>query len=207
MTILAFNVRAPKAKEPPLWWPMFSLPNDQVKFPIKVEGFALVPTDDFRFEAIKKKQPRLGNFLERFKTEFGDAGEPSTIVWRKDKPDPNRSGADRLTCDCCPPVFSRRLYLTWPRFAQSSTGQELIVRPATSMRTSEGACARQRTSAAIEYFRTPRATRKFFADAPATVRHRAEASLLMAAANSASVRPRSPASYSTIIQRTRLTAS
>jgi len=59
---------------------MFSLPNDQVNIPIEVEGFALVPTDDFHFEAIKKKQPRLGNFLERFKTAFGDAVEPSTIV-------------------------------------------------------------------------------------------------------------------------------
>jgi hypothetical protein len=36
--------------------------------------------------------------------------------------------------------------------------------------------ARQRR---FEYFRTPRATREFFANAPATVRHRAEASLLM----------------------------
>jgi hypothetical protein len=36
---------------------MFSLPNVQVKFPIQVEGFALVPADDFRIEAIKKKLP------------------------------------------------------------------------------------------------------------------------------------------------------
>lgn len=70
---------------------MFSLPNVQVKFPIEVEGFALVPTDDFRIEAIKKKQPRLGSFLKRFKTEFGDAVEPSTIIWRKDKADTYRS--------------------------------------------------------------------------------------------------------------------
>jgi hypothetical protein len=31
-----------KAKEPPLWAPMFSLPNVHVKFPIDVDGFALV---------------------------------------------------------------------------------------------------------------------------------------------------------------------
>ena len=42
---------------------MFSLPNVQIKFPLQVEGFALVPADDFRIEAIKKKQPRLGSFL------------------------------------------------------------------------------------------------------------------------------------------------
>ncbi|MET4625486.1 hypothetical protein ABIB83_002499 [Bradyrhizobium sp. I1.8.5] len=83
--------RAPRAKEPLLWWPMFSLPNVRVKFPIQVEGFALVPADDFRIEAIKKKQPRLGSFLKRFKTEFGDAVEPSTIIWRKDRPDTYRS--------------------------------------------------------------------------------------------------------------------
>ena len=59
--------------------------------PIQVEGFALVPTDDFRIEAIKKKQPRLRSFLKRFRTEFGDAVEPSTIIWRKDKPDSYRS--------------------------------------------------------------------------------------------------------------------
>jgi hypothetical protein len=26
-------------------------------------------------------------------------------------------GADKLTRDCCPPVFSRRLYLTWPSYS------------------------------------------------------------------------------------------
>jgi hypothetical protein len=39
------------------------------------------------------------------------------------------------------------------------------------------------------------------------VRHRAEASLLMSAAKFPSVRRCSPASYSTIIQRTRLMAT
>ena len=76
-----------KAKEPPLWAPMFSLPNVHVKFPIDVDGFALVAPDDFRIKAIKKQQPRLGSFLKRFKTEFGDPVQPSTIIWRKDKPD------------------------------------------------------------------------------------------------------------------------
>jgi hypothetical protein len=51
-----------KAKEPPLWAPMFSLPNVHVKFPIDVDGFALVAPDDFRIKAIKKQQPRLGSF-------------------------------------------------------------------------------------------------------------------------------------------------
>jgi len=63
--------------------------------------------------------------------------------------------------------------------------------------------ARQRR---FEYFRTPRATEKFFANAPATLRHRAEAGLPILGANSASVRSCSPASYSTIIQRMRLVA-
>ena len=52
-----------KAKEPPLWAPMFSLPNVHVKFPIDVDGFALVAPDDFRIKAIKKQQPRLGSLL------------------------------------------------------------------------------------------------------------------------------------------------
>jgi hypothetical protein len=69
-----------KAKEPPLWAPMFSLPNVHVKFPIDVDGFALVAPDDFRIKAIKKQQPRLGSFLKRFKTEFGDPVQPSTII-------------------------------------------------------------------------------------------------------------------------------
>src|SRR5713101_4344548 len=68
-----------KAKEPPLWAPMFSLPNVHVKFPIDVDGFALVAPDDFRIKAIKKQQPRLGSFLKKFKTEFGDPVQPSTI--------------------------------------------------------------------------------------------------------------------------------
>ena len=53
-----------KAKEPPLWAPMFSLPNVHVKFPIDVDGFALVAPDDFRIKAIKKQQPRLRSFLK-----------------------------------------------------------------------------------------------------------------------------------------------
>ncbi len=80
-----------KAKEPPLWAPMFSLPNVHVKFPIDVDGFALVAPDDFRIKAIKKQQPRLGSFLKKFKTEFGDPVQPSTIIWRKDKPDTYRT--------------------------------------------------------------------------------------------------------------------
>lgn len=80
-----------KAKEPPLWAPMFSLPNVHVKFPIDVDGFALVAPDDFRIKAIKKQQPRLGSFLKRFKTEFGDPVQPSTIIWRNDKPDNYRT--------------------------------------------------------------------------------------------------------------------
>jgi hypothetical protein len=51
---------------------MFSLPNLQVKFPIDVDGFALVAPDDFRIAAIKKQQPRHGTFLGKFRTEFGD---------------------------------------------------------------------------------------------------------------------------------------
>lgn len=78
-------------KETPLWWPMFSLPNVQVKFPIEIDGFALVPADDFRIKAITKKQPRLGSFLKRFKTEFGDPVEPSTIIWRTNQPDSYRT--------------------------------------------------------------------------------------------------------------------
>ncbi|MGJ4994996.1 hypothetical protein ACQR0Z_11310 [Bradyrhizobium sp. HKCCYLS3077] len=80
-----------KPKEPPFWWPMFSLPNLQIRFPIEIDGFALVPVNDFRIEAIKKKQPRLGSFLKRFKTEFGDPVAPSTIIWRRDKPDTYRT--------------------------------------------------------------------------------------------------------------------
>lgn len=83
--------KAVRPKKPPLWWPMFSLPNLQVKFPIEVDGFALVATDDFRITSITKQQPRLGSFLKKFKTEFGDPVQPSTIIWRKDKPDTYRS--------------------------------------------------------------------------------------------------------------------
>src|SRR5882672_280725 len=70
-----------EAKEPPLWAPMFSLPNVHVKFPIDVDGFALVAPDDFRIKAIKKQQPRQGSFLKKFKTEFGDPVQPSTIIF------------------------------------------------------------------------------------------------------------------------------
>src|ERR1700755_3183125 len=80
-----------KRQPSPLWSPMFSLPNVRIKFPIQVDGFALVSPDDFRVSAIKKKQPRLGSFLKKFKTEFGDLVEPSTMIWRKDKPDTYRT--------------------------------------------------------------------------------------------------------------------
>jgi putative SOS response-associated peptidase YedK len=49
-----------------------------------------------------------------------------------------------------PPVFSRRLYLTWPSHSyKARQEQELIERRASSMRTSEGARVRQRTSAVV----------------------------------------------------------
>jgi hypothetical protein len=80
-----------KAKQPPLWAPMFSLPNVHVTFPVEVDGFALVAPDDFRITAIKKQQPRLGSFLKRFKNEFRMEVQPSTIIWRRDKPDTYRT--------------------------------------------------------------------------------------------------------------------
>jgi hypothetical protein len=80
-----------KSKETPLWWPMFALPNVHTTFPIEVDGFAMVAPDDFRIKAIAKKQPRFGSFLKKFKTEFGVPVKPSTIIWRKDKPDTYRS--------------------------------------------------------------------------------------------------------------------
>src|SRR5437763_10446571 len=95
----------------------------------------------------------------------------------------------RLTCDGCPPVFSRRLYLTWPSYSHKARQDESWLcdeqRQCEHPRALAYDSARQRR---FEYFRTPRATRKFFANAPATVRHRAEANLLMSAVNSAGAR-------------------
>jgi hypothetical protein len=81
----------PNTKEPPLWAPMFALPNVRTTSPIEVDGFALVAPDDFRITAINKQQPRLGKFLKKFKTEFGEPVSPSTIIWRRDKPDRYRT--------------------------------------------------------------------------------------------------------------------
>src|ERR1700736_4745612 len=80
-----------KPKAPPLWWPMFALPNVHTTFPIEVDGFALVPPNDFRIQAIAREQPRFGTFMKKFKTEFGDPVQPSTIIWRRDKPDTYRA--------------------------------------------------------------------------------------------------------------------
>jgi hypothetical protein len=81
----------PEERDTPLWWPMFALPNVHVTFPIEVDGFAMAAPDDFRIKAIAKKQPRFGSFMKKFKTEFGVPVQPSTIIWRKDKPDTYRS--------------------------------------------------------------------------------------------------------------------
>lgn len=81
----------PDQAEPPLWAPMFSLPNVETTFAIEVDGFALVSANDYRIQAINKQQPRLGSFLKKFKNEFGTAVEPSTIIWRRDKPDSYRT--------------------------------------------------------------------------------------------------------------------
>jgi hypothetical protein len=105
-------------------------------------------------------------------------------------------GADRLICDRCLQVFSRRLYLTRTSYSHK------LDRPRVDCATSNvnaNIRGRSRTTAHVSgggfaYFRTPRATRKFFANAPATVRHRAEANLLTSAVNSASARRCSPAS-------------
>jgi hypothetical protein len=68
------------------WWPMFALPNVHTTFPIEVDGFALVPTGDFRIQAIAHQQRRFGSFMKKFKTEFGDPVQPSVLIWRKDGP-------------------------------------------------------------------------------------------------------------------------
>jgi hypothetical protein len=60
----------PDQKEPPLWAPMFSLPNIETTFEIEVDGFALVPTNDFRIKAINKQQPRLGSLPHRCSNEL-----------------------------------------------------------------------------------------------------------------------------------------
>jgi hypothetical protein len=78
--------RKAKLKEPPLWWPMFASPNVHTTFPIEADGFGLVPPDDFRIQAIAREQRRFGSFMNKFKTEFGDPVQPSTIIWRRDKP-------------------------------------------------------------------------------------------------------------------------
>jgi hypothetical protein len=80
-----------RPREAPLWAPMFALPNVYVKFPIEVDGFALVPPNDFRINAIAKAQPRFGSFMKRFKNEFGSPLHPSVIIWRRDKPDTYRT--------------------------------------------------------------------------------------------------------------------
>jgi hypothetical protein len=67
----------------------------------------------------------------------------------------------------------------------------------TRGRDGGGALCLRRMQRRFEYFRTPRATRKVFANSPATVRLRAEASLQMSTANSPSIRRCSPACYST----------
>src|SRR6266478_4563898 len=107
-------------------------------------------------------------------------------------------GADRLMCDCCPPVFSPRLYLTWPSYsheldrtrvdcATSNVNADIRGRSRTTAHVSGG----------LNISGHQGRRGNSFANAPATVRHRAQASLLMWAANSASVRRCSPASYST----------
>src|SRR5260370_3065107 len=44
-------------------------------------------------------------------------------------------GADRLTCDCCPPVFSLRLYLTLPSYSHKARQDRLCF--ATKQRRAE----------------------------------------------------------------------
>src|SRR6266478_5368237 len=69
-------------------------------------------------------------------------------------------GADRLTCDCCPPVFSRRLYLTWPSYSHKARQDKSCLcdeqRQCEHPRALAYDSARQRR---FEYFRTPRAAR------------------------------------------------
>ncbi len=57
---------------------MFAVPNLVLRDPIDVEGFALAPAGDERVVEMMRKNRRFGSFMKRFKTEFGDAIEPST---------------------------------------------------------------------------------------------------------------------------------
>jgi hypothetical protein len=73
------------------WMPMFAVPNLVLRDPIDVEGFALAPAGDERVVEMMRKNRRFGSFMMRFKTEFGDAIEPSVIIWRNDMPDSYRT--------------------------------------------------------------------------------------------------------------------
>ena len=68
-----------------IWIPMFTLPNVDVRKPIEADGLALVPADDERITALRRKQRRFDMYLRRFTTEFGDQIARSTIICHGEK--------------------------------------------------------------------------------------------------------------------------
>jgi hypothetical protein len=68
------------------WFPLFALPNVEVKPPIEVDGFALVSARDVRIQELADAHPNFGEFLNRFTTKFGQPIVPSVFICRADIP-------------------------------------------------------------------------------------------------------------------------
>jgi hypothetical protein len=85
-------------------------------------------------------------------------------------------GPDRLTCEGCPPVFSRRLHLACCPPIRTKLDTRVGCATSKSMRTSESAGVRQRR---FEYFWIPKRDEEIFRECfNHSERHRDEASLL-----------------------------
>jgi hypothetical protein len=73
------------------WTPMVVLPNTHLRDAIEMPDIILVPVTDERVRAYNRQQPRLRQFLNRFRDAFGDKIDVSVLMVRENAPEKYRS--------------------------------------------------------------------------------------------------------------------
>ncbi|MEI6159592.1 MAG: hypothetical protein WCP77_07150 [Roseococcus sp.] len=68
------------------WLPVFALPNISLDAPIERAPCALVPPNDPRIAALRKRHPHLDVYLKCFTNNFGVRFEPQMLLLRADAP-------------------------------------------------------------------------------------------------------------------------
>lgn len=74
------------------WIPMVVLPNIHVQCPVEAKWAAVVGQQDVRVKNIRRGEPVIDAFLDRFADSFGVKHRPSVVLLQSEAPPPYRTG-------------------------------------------------------------------------------------------------------------------